>query len=144
LSCDFIYASENAKFGLPEVTLGLIPGFGGTVRLSRRIGIGRARELTYTGEMLSAADAVTMGLANKAVPLHELMAQVMAKAQLIASRAPVAVKHAKQSINMCYDQDIDTAMTTEAAAFAKLFETQDVREGTKAFIEKRKAQFTGS
>lgn len=143
LACDFIYASENAKFGLPEVTLGLIPGFGGTVRLSRALNLPKAKEWIFTGNMVSASDAKQMGLVNQVLPLAELMPAVRKTAETIATRGPVAVGAAKASIMEAFDHEIDSAMAIEASKFATLFETQDVREGTAAFIEKRKAQFQG-
>ncbi|MEZ0392694.1 MAG: enoyl-CoA hydratase/isomerase family protein [Pseudobdellovibrionaceae bacterium] len=143
LACDFIYASENAKFGLPEVTLGLIPGFGGTVRLTRVLGLPKAKEWIFTGQMVSASDAFEMGLVNQVLPQAELLPAVKKVAETIATRGPVAVGAAKQSIMTAYDHDIDSAMAVEAAAFAQLFTTKDVKEGTSAFIEKRKAQFQG-
>lgn len=143
LSCDFIYASENAKFGLPEVTLGLIPGFGGTVRLARALNLPKAKEWIFTGNMVGASEALQMGLVNKVVPQPELMPTVQKLAQTIASRGPVAVGAAKKSVMTAYDHDIDSAMAVEAAEFAQLFATQDMKEGTLAFMEKRKAQFQG-
>lgn len=143
LGCDFIYAADTAKFGLPEVSLGLIPGFGGTVRMARAVGQRRARELTYTGAMISADEAFRMGLVNKVVPGAELMTAVMKTVDAILSKAPIAVGVAKKSINQGWDMDIDSAQTNEANIFSELFTTEDVREGTKAFIEKRKAQFKG-
>jgi enoyl-CoA hydratase len=143
LACDFIYASENAKFGLPEVTLGLIPGFGGTVRLARVVGLPKAKEMIFTGNMLSAAEALEAGLVNKVVPLNELLAIVLKTAETISTRGPVAVGASKRSVMEAYDHEIDSAMSVEAAQFAALFRTEDVKEGTKAFIEKRKAQFKG-
>jgi len=143
LGCDFIYASENAKFGLPEVSLGLIPGFGGTVRMARAIGQRRARELTYTGNMVTAQEAHTMGLVNKVFPQTELMAGVMKTVEAILSKAPIAVGSAKYSINQAWDMDVEEAQRNEAKIFAELFTSEDVKEGTLAFIEKRKAQFKG-
>jgi len=143
LSCDFIYASENAKFGLPEVTLGLIPGFGGTVRLARALNLPQAKEWIFTGNMVSASEALQMGLVNKVLPQAELLLSVQKIAQTIASRGAVAVSAAKKSIQTAYDHDIDSAMAIEASEFAQLFSTQDVKEGTLAFLEKRKAQFQG-
>lgn len=143
LGCDFIYAAENAKFGLPEVSLGLIPGFGGTVRMARAVGQRRARELTYTGGMISAAEAFAMGLVNKVVPQAELMATVMKTVESILSKAPMAVGAAKVSINQAWDMDVEQAQKNEAKIFAELFSTEDVKEGTRAFIEKRKANFKG-
>jgi enoyl-CoA hydratase len=143
LACDFIYASENAKFGLPEVSLGLIPGFAGTVRLSRAVGLRRARELTFSGEMMTAAEAQQMGLVNKVFSQAELLKEVKKKIEQIISRAPLAVAAAKRSINQAWDLDIESAQKIEAEHFAELFHSQDVREGTKAFLEKRKALFQG-
>lgn len=143
LGCDFIYASENAKFGLPEVSLGLIPGFGGTVRMARAIGQRRARELTYTGGMITAAEAQTLGLVNKVVPQAELMSTVMKTVEAILSKAPIAVGSAKFSINQAWDMDVEEAQKNEARIFAELFSSEDVKEGTSAFIEKRKAEFKG-
>lgn len=143
LACDFIYASDNAKFGLPEVTLGLIPGFGGTVRLSRVIGLPRAKEWIFTGNMATAQEALQLGLVNQVLPQAELLPAVKKTAGVIATRGPVAVGSAKRSVMEAWDHDLDSALGVEAAQFATLFRTQDVKEGTQAFIEKRKAQFTG-
>jgi len=143
LSCDFIIASEKAKFALPEVSLGLIPGFGGTVRLSRVVGINKARELTYTGEMINAQEAYRIQLANIVVPPEQLQATAQKIADNIIKQGPLAISAAKKSILKSYDESIDTAMATEAGFFSKLFSTDDVKEGTLAFIEKRKAQFKG-
>ncbi|MFM6927248.1 MAG: enoyl-CoA hydratase/isomerase family protein [Bdellovibrio sp.] len=143
LGCDFIYASENAKFGLPEVSLGLIPGFGGTVRMARAIGQRKARELTYTGNMITATEALSYGLVNKVVPQAELMATVMKTVEAILVKAPIAVGASKRSINLGWDMDVEEAQRNEARIFAELFNTEDVKEGTGAFIEKRKAEFKG-
>jgi enoyl-CoA hydratase len=143
LSCDFIYANENAKFGLPEVTLGLIPGFGGTVRLSKVAGISCAREIIYSGEMLTATEALQKNIVNKVFSQADLLPACAKIAQTIAKRAPLAVSAAKKSNLLNWDLDLETAMINEAKIFSELFNSTDVREGTKAFIEKRKAQFTG-
>lgn len=143
LGCDFIFASENAKFGLPEVSLGLIPGFGGTVRLARAVGIRKARELTYTGDMITASEALQLGLVNKVVPQAELMNTVMKTVGTILSRGPIAVAAAKKSINQSYELDVEEAQKVEATHFGELFATEDVREGTRAFVEKRKPVFKG-
>jgi enoyl-CoA hydratase len=143
LACDFIYAAESAKFGLPEVSLGLIPGFGGTVRLSRAVNLSRAKELIYTGAMLGALEAFQMGLVNKVFPLADLMPAVRKIAEVICTRGPLAVASAKRTVMQAYDHDIDSALALEASQFAALFQSQDVREGTQAFIEKRKARFQG-
>jgi enoyl-CoA hydratase len=143
LACDFIVASENAKLGLPEVSLGLIPGFGGTVRLSRAVGIRKARELIYTGDMITAAEALEWGLVNKVVPQAELMSTSQKIIARMIERAPLAISHAKKSINQTWDMEIEEAQKVEAQHFGELFRTEDVREGTKAFVEKRKPQFKG-
>jgi enoyl-CoA hydratase len=143
LACDFIYASEKAKFGQPEVNLGLMPGFGGTQRLARRVGIGRARELVYSGAMIDAAEALRIGLANQVVPHDELMAKVRELAGTIASKAPLAVAASKRVMARGYDADLATANELEATAFSALFGSEDQREGTAAFVEKRKATFKG-
>ncbi|MBC7419754.1 MAG: enoyl-CoA hydratase/isomerase family protein [Bdellovibrio sp.] len=143
LACDFIIASENAKFGLPEVSLGLIPGFGGTVRLTRAVGIRRARELTMSGEMINATQALQMGLVNYVVPLAELLPAALQKLELILSRSPLAVAESKKSINQAFDLATEEALQNEAQIFGMLFTSSDTREGTKAFVEKRKPLFTG-
>lgn len=143
LGCDFIIASENAKFGLPEVSLGLIPGFGGTVRLTRAVGIRKARELTYSGEMINAAQAYELGLVNQVVPLAELMAAVQKKVDLILTRSPLAVSEAKKSINQAFDLETEAALENEAQIFGTLFNSYDTKEGTAAFSEKRKPAFKG-
>ena len=143
MCCDFIYASDKARFGQPEVTLGLMPGFGGTQRLARRIGITRARELIYVGEPILADRACALGLVNEVVPHADLLPKVRAVAAKIASRAPLAVAYAKRVMSRGYDADLNVANELEATAFAALFDTADMREGTKAFVERRAAKFTG-
>ncbi len=143
LACDFIYASENAKFGLPEVTLGLIPGFGGTIRLARALNLPRAKEMIYSGSMISAEEAFVLGLVNKVCSKTELLSSAQTTAENICARAPLAVAAAKRSISESYDHDVDSGMAIEATQFAALFQSQDVKEGTQAFIEKRKARFQG-
>jgi enoyl-CoA hydratase len=144
LGCDFIYASDNAKMGLPEVSLGLIPGFGGTVRLSRAVGLRKARELIFSGDLITAAEAQLFGLVNKVFPQSDLMTQVMKRIESILSKGPMAVSAAKKSVQAAWDLQIDDALEMEAEQFGELFETEDSKEGMKAFIEKRKAQFTGN
>lgn len=143
LACDFIYASDNAKFGLPECTLGLMPGYGGTVRLPRRVGVALAREMTYTGAMLTAEEALRIGLANKVVPQAELMNAALETAKVIASRAPLAIARIKKSIHEGASLTEDAANGLEARLFGELFATEDKTEGVRAFIEKRKPAFTG-
>lgn len=144
LGCDFIYASENAKFGLPEVSLGLIPGFGGTVRLARAVGLRKAKELTFTGQMITAAEALTMGLVNKVLPQAELMPAVLKTVEAIKSKAPIAVASSKKSIYQAWDMDVEAAQKNEAEIFSELFNTEDMKEGLTAFTEKRKANFQGN
>jgi enoyl-CoA hydratase len=143
LACDFIYASQTAKFGLPECTLGLMPGFGGTVRLPRRIGSAKARELTYTGGMIGAEEALQLGLAAKVVAPGELMAAALETAKTIGSRAPVAVAMIKKSVHEGASLTEEQANELEARLFGELFATQDKVEGVTAFIEKRKPVFQG-
>ncbi len=143
LACDFIYASDNAKFGQPEVSLGVIPGFGGTQRLARRIGVGRAREWCMTGDIYSAEEALRVGLVNAVVPRPELLERVKATASKIASKGPLAIAACKRVILRGQDQGLDVATELESQAFAQLFGTKDQREGMKAFLEKRTATFEG-
>lgn len=143
LACDFIYASDKAKLGQPEVNLGVIPGIGGTQRLARRVGIGRARELIYTGDIIGAEQALAIGLVNAVVPAAELSAKVMAVAEKIAAKGPLAVSQAKRTMLRGVDADLVTANELEAQAFAMLFGTEDQKEGMRAFVEKRKADFKG-
>lgn len=141
LSCDFIFASEKAKLGLPESTLGLIPGFGGTVRLARRVGPALAKQWTYSGEMISAPEAEAKGLVNKVFPPEELMAESLKQAELMGQRSPHALMAIKKSINETYGVETNAAMFVERDHFSKLFETENQKEGTAAFIEKRKPVF---
>jgi enoyl-CoA hydratase len=141
LACDFIYASQNAKLGLPEVSLGLIPGFGGTVRLSRVVGLNRAREMIMTGNMISAEEAFSFGLVNKVVPQEVLLEQVLKTAETMIQKGPIALAKAKFIIQESLDISIDSGMALEAMSFGVLFNKMDTREGLQAFIEKRKAQF---
>lgn len=145
LACDFIFASKNAKFGLPEVSLGVIPGFGGTVRMARAVGIRKARELVFTGEMIGTDEAKAMGLVSRVFETaDEMLAECKKRMELIFTRGPLAVAAAKQTINRAYDLDIEAAHVFEADSFSNLFQSEDVREGTKAFIEGRKPVFKGN
>lgn len=144
LACDFLYASENAKLGQPEVNLGVIPGFGGTQRLARRVGVGRARELCYTGDVIDAFEALRIGLVNAVFPLASLLEKARATAQKIADKGPLAITQAKRAILRGADVPLPVANELEVQAFAGLFGSDDQREGMKAFLEKRKAAFKGN
>ena len=143
LACDFLYASDRAKLGQPEVNLGVMPGFGGTQRLARRVGIARARELCYTGDVIGAEEALRMGLVNAVVPHGELYARVLEVAKKIASKGPLAIAQCKRILLRGTDVPLVTASELEAQAFAVLFGSSDQREGMKAFLEKRAAKFEG-
>lgn len=142
-ACDIRYASENAKFGQPEVGLGITPGFGGTQRLTRVVGRGHAKELIYTANIIDAQEALRIGLVNKVVPQAELMDAVMKVAKTITKKAPVAVQLAKAAINRGINCDVVTGISYEAEVFGLCFATADQKEGMKAFIEKRKPTFEG-
>ncbi len=144
LACDFIYASEKAKLGQPEVKLGVIPGFGGTQRLARRVGIGRARELCYTGDALSAEEALRIGLVNAVVAPAELMTKVKEVAAKIAANGPLAIAQCKRALLRGADVALPVACELEAQAFAGLFESADQREGMSAFLAKKPATFRGA
>jgi enoyl-CoA hydratase len=141
LSCDFIIASQNAKLGLPECTLGLIPGFGGTVRLARRVSPGLAKQWTFSGEMITAERALQAGLVNQISESAALLADCEKLAVTLAQRSPQSLKLIKKSINETYGLAAVQAMAIEKNIFAGLFGTSDQKEGTKAFIEKRKPVF---
>ena len=143
LACDLIIAADKARFGQPEINLGIIPGFGGTQRLARRIGLPRARELIYSGDMIDAETAYRCGLANKVVPLADLMIEAKALAQKLATKPPVAIQQAKEAINAGMDMDLENGCRFENEAFALSFATEDKKEGMTAFLEKRQANFTG-
>jgi len=142
LACDFIYASSHAKFGQPEVKLGVVPGFGGTQRLSRRVGLGVARELIYTGKIIGPDEALRIGLANAVYPRAELMGKVLETAQAILAAGPGAVAAAKRLMNSGFDLPLAAAITAEARAFGACFGPEQ-REGMEAFLGKRPARFAG-
>jgi enoyl-CoA hydratase len=144
LACDFIYASEKAKFGLPEITLGVIPGFGGTQRLSRIIGKNHAKELIFTGKMISAEEANVMGFVNKVCSHDSLMKEVNKTAKMICNKGRVSLRAAKQVIDNGFNVDLLTACNMEVDAFVLCFANNDATEGTNAFLEKRKPVFNGS
>lgn len=144
LACDFIYASENAKIGLPEINLGIIPGFGGTQRLSRQVGKNMAKEMIFTGKMISAAEAERKGIINRVLPQDKLMEEVKKIAGIIASKGKVSLNAAKQAINDGMDADLETGCGIEINSFALCMASPDAKEGTGAFLEKRTPEFKGS
>jgi len=143
LACDFIYASDVAKFGQPEVNLGVIPGFGGTQRLARRVGVGLARELIYTGAIIGADKALAIGIVNAVVAKDDLLPRVRALATDLAGKAPLALAQAKRTLLRGALADMTAANELEVQAFAMLFGTADQKEGMKAFLEKRKPTYAG-
>jgi len=140
LCCDIRIVSDKAVFGQPEVTLGITPGFGGTQRLSRIVGIAKARELLFTGSNIKADEALTVGLVNKVVPAENLMTEAMAMAEKIAGNAPIAVRHCKTAMNRGMQCDVDTAIAYESEVFAQCFSSEDQKGAMNAFIEKRKLE----
>ncbi|MBD1373453.1 enoyl-CoA hydratase/isomerase family protein [Hazenella sp. IB182357] len=143
MCCDLIVASETAKFGQPEINLGVIPGAGGTQRLTRALGEKRALQLILTGEMLSAEEALHAGLINKVVPVDDLAAEANQLALKIAARPPLAVQLAKKAVYKANDLTLEEGLQFEQHAFYLLFATEDQTEGMDAFVEKRKATFQG-
>jgi len=143
LACDFIYASENAKFGLPEVTLGVFPGFGGTQRLPRLIGKARAKELILTGKIISAQEAFQAGIVNQVFPVTSLMEETKKVAAQITKNGSVGVRLAKTIIDAGFNMDLGEACSLESYAFSLCFTTEDQKEGMAAFVEKRKPDFKG-
>ena len=143
IACDFIYASENAMFGLPEINLGIIPGFGGTQRLPRLVGANMAKEIIFTGKMITAAEARAIGLVNSVWPQEALLSEVIKIAKTMASKGKVSLRAAKQAINNGIDVNLGTGCRIETDAFALCLASQDAKEGTLAFLEKREANFRG-
>ena len=145
LACDFVYASDKAKFGQPEVKLGVIPGFGGTQRLARRVGIAKCKELCMTGDTIDAAEALRIGLCDAVWPHAELMAKVQAVAARIAANGPLAVAEVKRLVHQGQSMSLDSALALEQKSFGLLFASEDQREGMSAFLAKprRAAQFKG-
>ena len=143
LACDFIYASTTAKFGFPEINLGLIPGFGGTQRASRRIGINLAREMIFTGKIITAEEALGMGMVNKVCLPDRLMEEVKKTAAIMAAKGKVSLRAAKQAINKGINVDLKTGCHIETDAFSLCFSSPDAKEGTTAFLEKRPPHFKG-
>jgi enoyl-CoA hydratase len=143
LACDIRIAAENALFGFPEVTLGILPGLGGTQRLPRLVGPGIAKELIFSGRRIKAEEARMLNLVNRVVPEGEAFEAAKELAGEIASNGPVAVRHAKQATNKALNVDLTSGLEYEADQFALLFATEDAREGMGAFVEKREAEFKG-
>jgi len=141
LSCDIRIAAENAKFGQPEVNLGVIPGFGGTQRLPRLVGKGMACELLYTGDIIGAAEALRIGLVNRVVPPDQLLPVCREIAGKIAAKGPLAIRLCKQTVNTGMQMDLVRANSYEAVQFGQCFASEDQKEGMRAFLEKRPAAF---
>ena len=143
LSCDMIVASETAKFGLPEITIGVIPGAGGTQRLARVLGKAIAMEMILNDRTLTAQEAYQFGLVNRVVPVDVYLEEALKLAGEIASRAPVAVRAAKKMINQSYEESLTEGLAEEKREFYNLFATEDQKEGMQAFIEKRRPEWKG-
>jgi enoyl-CoA hydratase/carnithine racemase len=143
MSCDMIIASETAKFGQPEINLGIIPGAGGTQRLPRAVGKVLAMEMILNNRTLSAHEALAFGLVNHVFPVDEYLERTLELAQELAHRAPLAIQAAKQAINAVYEKNLSGGLETERDLFYGLFSTKDQEEGMKAFLEKREARWLG-
>lgn len=143
LACDFVYAADTAKFGLPEINLGLIPGFGGTQRLPLVVGPAMAREMIYTGKMITAQEAWEAGMVNRVFPVGDLMKAAAETARTIAQKGRVSLRAAKEAVNKGLNVDIETGCHIECDAFALTMASEDAKEGTMAFLEKRKPEFKG-
>ncbi|MSM39907.1 MAG: crotonase [Geobacter sp.] len=144
MCCDIRIAAQTARFGQPEINLGIIPGFGGTQRLPRLIGKGRALEMILTGEMIDAQEAYRIGLVNRVVPADELMATVQGMAARLAAKGLPALRACKEAVSTGLELDLASALTCEAGLFGLTFATTDQKEGMSAFLEKRAAAFTDS
>jgi enoyl-CoA hydratase len=143
LACDLVVAAEGARFGQPEVNLGIIPGAGGTQRLARLVGLHRAKELNFLGDMIDAAEAHRIGLVNRVVPADRLLAEARALAEKLLAKSPLALRLIKEAMNEGYDLDLAKGLAIEAKAFAIAFSTEDRAEGVAAFLGKRRAAFKG-
>jgi len=143
LACDMVIAAENARFGQPEVTIGVIPGAGGTQRLPRAVGKVIAMEMILNNRMLTAQEALQFGLINRVVPVDRFLEEALSLAAAVAARAPLAVQAAKEAVNQVYELPLTGGLQAEREAFYALFATQDQKEGMQAFIEKRAAQWKG-
>ena len=143
MACDIRLAADSARLGQPEVGLGIIPGAGGTQALPRLVPVGTAKKLLFTGEHLSAAEALRLGLVDEVLPAAELLTRAHALAERIAANAPLAVRMAKKAVNLGLQTTLGEGLRLEAALFGELFESADVKEGVAAFMEKRKPVFEG-
>ncbi len=143
LQCDMIVASENARFGQPEILLGVMPGAGGTQRLARTLGKYRTMEMVLTGAQISAQEMAAHGLVNRVVPKGEHLSEAVKLAKSVAAQAPVAVRLAKEAVNAAFETSLEEGLEIERKNFFMLFATEDMREGMQAFIEKRPANFKG-
>jgi enoyl-CoA hydratase len=143
MACDIIVCSEDAKFGQPEINIGIMPGAGGTQRLPRLVGKNRALEMVLTGKPIDAREAYMLGLVNRVVPAETVLEQAMNIAKEIASKAPIAVRLAKESVLKSLDTDLATGLLLEHRLFYMLFATEDQKEGMTAFLEKREPRFKG-
>jgi enoyl-CoA hydratase len=139
--CDFIIAAENAKFGQPEINLGVIPGYGGTQRLPRAVGKAKAMDLVLTGRMMDVAEAERAGLVARVVPVERLLEEAVAAAEIIASKSLPSVVMAKECVNRAFESSLAESLLFERRNFHALFSTEDQKEGMKAFVEKRKPDF---
>jgi len=141
MNCDLLVASKNARFGQPEINLGIVPGGGAMQKLTRTIGMARAKELVYTGDIIDADTALAMGLVNKVVPLESLMTEAKALARKLLSKSSLALSFAKKAINSGTGVSLDAGIDLDETFFARCFDTEDQKEGMKAFLEKRKPEF---
>jgi enoyl-CoA hydratase len=143
LACDLVVAAERARVGLPEITLGIIPGFGGTQRLVRRAGLARTRELIYLGSMIGAADALRLGIVDRVVPGDRLTEEVAGLARALAERPPLALRQAKRATRAALETTLEAGLRLEIEAFAATFASEDRIEGLRAFLEKRSPRWKG-
>jgi enoyl-CoA hydratase/carnithine racemase len=143
MMCDFILAADTAKFGQPEINLGVMPGIGGTQRLTRQVGKSKAMEMILTGRMMDAAEAERAGLVSRIVPAAELVTEALAVAKKIAGQSPLAVMMNKELVNTAYETTLSEGVKVERRLFHSLFAFEDQKEGMAAFVDKRKAKFTG-
>ena len=143
MACTFRYAAEGVRMGQPEINLGLIPGFGGTQRLPRLVGWGRAMELLLTGEMIDAEEALRLGLVNRVLPKESLVEETLKVLRKVAGKSPIMVEYIMQSVNKGLSMTLKDGLALEANLFSMCFDTEDMHEGTEAFLRKRKPEFKG-